>query len=48
MKFEESSGGIVYKRSLRPNGLKKEKGEIYILVVQHSAHHGWVFSERTN
>ena len=34
MKFEESAGGIVYK---------KEKGQIFVLVTQHSAHHGWVF-----
>lgn len=33
-KFEESSGGIVYK---------KENSKTYILVTQHSAHHGWVF-----
>ncbi|MDP2670952.1 MAG: NUDIX domain-containing protein [bacterium] len=33
-KFEESAGGIVYK---------KENSQIYILVTQHSAHHGWVF-----
>lgn len=34
MKFEFSAGGIVYK---------KEKERIYILVAQHSQHHGWVF-----
>jgi 8-oxo-dGTP pyrophosphatase MutT (NUDIX family) len=34
MKFEFSAGGIVYK---------KEKNQIYILVAQHSGHHGWVF-----
>lgn len=34
MKFEFSAGGIVYK---------KEKGDIFILVSQHSQHHGWVF-----
>ena len=33
-KFEESAGGIVFK---------KEKGRTYVLVTQHSAHHGWVF-----
>lgn len=33
-KFEESAGGVVYK---------KEKGETFVLVTQHSAHHGWVF-----
>ena len=34
MKFEESAGGIVYK---------KEKSKTFVLVTQHSAHHGWVF-----
>jgi len=34
MKFEFSAGGIVYK---------KEDDQIYILVTQHSAHHGWGF-----
>jgi 8-oxo-dGTP pyrophosphatase MutT (NUDIX family) len=34
MKLEFSAGGIVYK---------KEKNEIFILVCQHSGHHGWVF-----
>lgn len=34
MKFEESAGGIVFK---------KERNQTYILVTQHSAHHGWVF-----
>jgi len=34
MKFEESAGGIVFK---------KEGKDIVILVTQHSAHHGWVF-----
>ncbi len=34
MKFEESAGGIVFK---------KENSKTYILVTQHSAHHGWVF-----
>ncbi len=34
MKLEFSAGGIVYK---------KEKDEIFILVCQHSGHHGWVF-----
>ncbi|MEX0617210.1 MAG: NUDIX domain-containing protein [Candidatus Woykebacteria bacterium] len=33
-KFEESAGGIVVRR---------ENDQIYILVVQHSQHHGWVF-----
>lgn len=34
MKFEFSSGGVVYK---------KINGKILILVAQHSQHHGWVF-----
>lgn len=34
VKFEESAGGIVFK---------KEKDRTFILVTQHSAHHGWVF-----
>ena len=34
MKFQFSAGGVVFK---------KEKNEIFILVSQHSQHHGWVF-----
>lgn len=34
MKQEFSAGGVVYKR---------ENGMTYILVAQHSFHHGWVF-----
>jgi len=34
MKFEFSAGGIVYK---------KEGGQTFVLVSQHSQHHGWVF-----
>ncbi len=34
MKLEFSAGGIVYK---------KENGEVFVLVSQHSGHHGWVF-----
>ncbi|HUD44327.1 MAG TPA: NUDIX domain-containing protein [Patescibacteria group bacterium] len=34
MKFEFSAGGVVYKI---------EQGKIYVLVSQHSQHHGWVF-----
>ncbi len=34
MKFEFSAGGVVYK---------KTAGKLYILVCQHSQHHGWVF-----
>jgi 8-oxo-dGTP diphosphatase len=34
MKYEFSAGGIIYK---------KQKTEIFVLVCQHSGHHGWVF-----
>jgi 8-oxo-dGTP diphosphatase len=34
MKQEFSAGGIVYK---------KEHGKLFILLAQHSYHHGWVF-----
>jgi len=34
MKFEFSAGGVVYK---------KTAGKLYVLVCQHSQHHGWVF-----
>ncbi len=34
VKFEFSAGGIVFK---------KENNQIFILVSQHSQHHGWVF-----
>ena len=34
MKFEFSAGGVVFK---------KEEGKLFILVAQHSYHHGWVF-----
>ena len=34
MKFQFSAGGIVYK---------KENNKVFILVSQHSGHHGWVF-----
>jgi 8-oxo-dGTP pyrophosphatase MutT (NUDIX family) len=34
MKFEFSAGGVVYK---------KEGGQTFVLVSQHSGHHGWVF-----
>ena len=34
MKFEFSAGGVVYK---------KENNQTYILIAQHSQHHGWVF-----
>ena len=34
MKIQFSAGGVVYK---------KEDNKIFILVSQHSQHHGWVF-----
>jgi len=34
MKFQFSAGGVVYK---------KENGKTFVLVSQHSQHHGWVF-----
>src|SRR5690348_7829736 len=34
MKFEFSAGGVVFK---------KNSGNIYVLVAQHSQHHGWGF-----
>ena len=34
MKLEFSAGGIVYK---------KQNNQIFVLVSQHSGHHGWVF-----
>ena len=34
MKFEFSAGGVVFK---------KEQNKVFILVSQHSQHHGWVF-----
>jgi 8-oxo-dGTP diphosphatase len=34
MKFEFSAGGIVFK---------KENQSLFILIAQHSQHHGWVF-----
>ena len=34
MIFQYSAGGVVYK---------KENNKTYILVAQHSQHHGWVF-----
>lgn len=34
MKYEFSAGGIVYKT---------EYGKLFILLAQHSYHHGWVF-----
>ena len=34
MKLQFSAGGVVYK---------KENNQIFILVSQHSQHHGWVF-----
>ncbi len=34
MKFEFSAGGIV---------IKKDNNQYFILVAQHSQHHGWIF-----
>ncbi len=34
MKFEFSAGGVVFKT---------ENNSVYVLVSQHSYHHGWVF-----
>ena len=34
MKFQFSAGGVVYK---------KANDTVYVLVAQHSKHHGWVF-----
>lgn len=36
MKFEFSAGGVVYKK-------ESLDGVTYILLAQHSLHHGWVF-----
>ena len=33
-KFEESAGGIIFD---------KKDGDVFIIVTQHSQHHGWVF-----
>jgi len=42
MRQEVSAGGVVYKRSLRPIGLRKSKRKIEFLIAQHSGHHRWV------
>src|SRR4030066_2038673 len=42
MKIEVSAGGVVYKRSLRPSGLRKVKNKVEFLIAQHSGHHRWV------
>jgi 8-oxo-dGTP pyrophosphatase MutT (NUDIX family) len=34
MKFEFSAGGVVFRR---------KNGKTFILLAQHSQHHGWVF-----
>ena len=34
MRHEYSAGGVV---------VKKEKNKAYVLIAQHSQHHGWVF-----
>lgn len=38
MKFEFSAGGVVFKKSTNT-----KEDVIYILLAQHSQHHGWVF-----
>ncbi|RJP46788.1 MAG: NUDIX domain-containing protein [Armatimonadetes bacterium] len=45
MRLEFSAGGVVYKREKTRKGDDKRKNAkgIYILVSQHSMHHGWVF-----
>ena len=42
MRQEVSAGGVVYKRSLRPIGLRKSKRKIEFLIAQHSGYHRWV------
>lgn len=39
MKFEFSAGGVVFKRQKT----KDKRQTLFILVAQHSGHHGWVF-----
>jgi 8-oxo-dGTP pyrophosphatase MutT (NUDIX family) len=39
MKIQFSAGGVVYKKQ----AISDKKQEAYILVSQHSQHHGWVF-----
>ena len=50
MKFEFSAGGIVYKKIKDPASPAKRgeqkskiKDKIFVLICQHSQHHGWVF-----
>lgn len=45
MKFEFSAGGIVFKRRTKQKKRNAQNNaeNIYILVSQHSGHHGWVF-----
>ncbi len=40
MKFQFSAGGIVFKRKATS---EKRQADVFILVSQHSGHHGWVF-----
>ena len=40
MKFQFSAGGIVFKRKATS---EKRQVDVFILVSQHSGHHGWVF-----
>ncbi|MCL5970873.1 MAG: NUDIX domain-containing protein [Patescibacteria group bacterium] len=44
MKFEFSAGGIVFKRRTTQKKNKAQNyAEVFVLVSQHSQHHGWVF-----
>ncbi len=48
MKSEFSAGGIIFKKikdkqSFSANKKLKIKNRIFIVVSQHSMHHGWVF-----
>ncbi|KKR70144.1 MAG: AP4A hydrolase [Candidatus Roizmanbacteria bacterium GW2011_GWB1_40_7] len=40
MKLQFSAGGIIYKKA---RSASSGQDEIFILVSQHSQHHGWVF-----
>ncbi|MEK7559015.1 MAG: NUDIX domain-containing protein [Patescibacteria group bacterium] len=40
MKFEFSAGGVVFRKA---HSASSGQEEIFILVAQHSQHHGWVF-----
>ncbi len=40
MKLQFSAGGVVFKRQATSD---KRRNEIFVLLAQHSQHHGWVF-----